>query len=744
MNRLVKRYRGCLAALLVALAAMPAGAQAPDPPWRHDEAPLRAVFSLPEGRRFALVELPARPLPDAPLTHAAAYHGDAQRPVRVAAVGSNTVSLLVNADGLPKDALIAVYALTNGPAIKPDTAFADPQPVSVAITKAGANEAPPSWEEMLFMSTRPGALRTRFLLEGLVPVTSAEEGPRKWYQGGWKRPIYVAHVSGRMLVPADGEYRFAVRGRRPTYLLINDRLVLQAATPRKGEEWAVSDPLKLSAGLTGYTVLMLVDRTIPLNLGWIPPGAEAIAQLPQNILLTGAGPVAARIERRGATLHAGADCTVKPGYAFHGCEARFTPVILRSLHAAWEGARDVGCRWLEGNTLLATSPTHHLITTNHTLLAVDLVVSNAQGQTDTARLNVSLPETTGHEYRLATRLFGVPAIAYDDDPVHPEIHLRGTVPDTMPFDLHAWITPREGPEKHYHETVRLHRTWTRLVLPSGTAHDIAAIRWAVIHTGVTLHTGALDFLRQPFAALPGDLDGDYLVVDGTPAVLLPRRASSGQPPPFAGLRAGQQVTLLDGFLTPPGLGSTDNGADFDRAFLADLQIFGARIPSMADRSIRYRRQSFGGLRANLDTRALDRLAPLSQLTLLQPSDIVVIAPEIIGPADGETLDDFERRLAALAGLIRDALPAQVVLMTPPPGLLPQETLQHPAQSNGDPMRPYAEAVLRVADAMGITVADFYTMCHTREATLAVADGAITPDGRRLAAETLARTLVGGR
>ena len=77
-------------------------------------------------------------------------------------------------------------------------------------------------------------------------------------------------------------------------------------------------------------------------------------------------------------------------------------------------------------------------------------------------------------------------------------------------------------------------------------------------------------------------------------------------------------------------------------------------------------------------------------------------------------------------------------MTPPPGLLPQETLQQPAQSNGDPMRPYAEAVLRVADAMGITVADFYTMCHTREATLAVADG------RRLAAETLARTLVGGR
>ena len=114
-----------------------------------------------------------------------------------------------------------------------------------------------------------------------------------------------------------------------------------------------------------------------------------------------------------------------------------------------------------------------------------------------------------------------------------------------------------------------------------------------------------------------------------------------------------------------------------------------------------------------------------------------------GPAAGETLDDFERRLAALAGLLRDALPAQVVLMTPPPGLLPAEMLPT-AQPGGDPMRPHAEAVLRVADALGITVADFYTMCRTREATPAVVDGALTDVGRRLAAESLARTLASGR
>ena len=738
------RAKWALALLLAAGMGWRASAQAPDPPWRHADAPLRAVFSLPGDQRFALVELPAFCLSNAPLTRVAAYHGQAPRPVRVAAVGSNTVSLLVNGEGVPPRSDIVVYAFTNGPAIRADTAFADPQPVSVTILKAGANEAPPTWEEMHFMSTRPEALRARFALEGLISVASAEEGPRKWYQGSWKRPVYVARLSGRMLLPAGGEYRFASKGHYPLYLLIDGRLVFQAGARRRSDdEWVRSGPVALAAGLADYTVLTLCDRTLNLRLGWIPPGAGEVAELPQSLLLTGAEPVAARLERFGATLHAGADYTLEPSYTFHGGETRFTPVALRSLHAAWEGARDVSCRWQTGATLLGETPTCRLVATNRGVLAVDLVVSNTQGEADTARLNVVIPDTLGSEYRLATRLHGVPAICYDDDPVHPEIHLRGTAPDTLPLELSAWITPREGDEKRYRETVRLRQGWTRLVLPVGTAHDFAAIRWEVGHAGVTVQTGALRFLRQPFESLPVDLDGDYLVTGETPCVLLPRRASSGQPPPFAGLRAGQQVTLLDGFLAPPGLGGEDNGAAFDRQFLADIQVFGARIPGLAAQAVRYRRQSFRGLRAARDARTLDRLAPLARLALLQPSDLVVVAPEMIGPAAGETLDDFERRLAALAGLILDALPAQVVLITPPPGLLPAEMLP-PAPAGGDPMRPYAEAVLRVADALGITVADFYTMCHTREATRSVVDGALTEAGRRLAAETLARTLAGGR
>jgi hypothetical protein len=733
--------------LLLAVSLAFAGtvqAQAPDPPWQHADAPVRVVFQAPANQRLALVEIPAGSVVDGQISRVAAYHGASPRSLRVAATNAGAVSVLVNCEGLAPQAVVALYAITNTTPLAPDCPFVDPQPVSVSIQRAGANEAPPTWEEMRFMSTRPGRQPVQFPLEGFIPVVSNEQGPRNWYQGGWRRPVYVAKLSGKMLIPASGEFRFAVKSRKPVYLLLQDKLVFQVGSrSRKDDDWMPSDPIPLRAGILDYTVLTLCDREINLNLGWIPPGTDAIVELPQAALLTGADPVAARVERIGATLHAGADYALEPSYVFYGHETRFTPVSLRSIHAAWEGAQDVSCLWKQAGATLGETPRCRIIATNTGALPVDLEVRNKPGACETARLTVVIPDTIGNEYRLATRLQGVPAICYDDDPVQPEIHLRGTAPDSLPLTLTAWTTTPEGVEKMYREVVTLQQGWTRLVLPVGTAHDFTSIRWTVSHAGVTVNNGAIRFLRQPFEALPDDLDGSFMVMGEASCVLMPRRASSGHPAPFTGLRPGQQITLLDGFLAPPGLGGEDNGLAFDRQFLSDIQVFGAQIPGLAANSIRYRRQSVESLKAFIPTRTFDRLAPLTQLARLNPADIVVVAPDMPGLAAGETLEDFERRLAALAGLLRDALPAQVVLMTPPPGLLPAD-MRVPTHPGEDPMRPYAEAVLRVADALGITVADFYTMCHTREATPAVVDGTLTNAGRRLAAETLARTLAGGR
>jgi hypothetical protein len=713
-------------------------AQAPDPPWRLPEAPLRAVFAAPAGHPFCLAQLPAVPVAGMPAGAVAAFHGDVSLPVRVAAADGATLHVLVNCSGVSAGAAVALYAITNGATIRADASFADPLPVRVDICQAGGDDTPPGWEAMLFMATRHTGRRVSFLAEGLAPIQSQKEGERNWYEGGWRRPVYVARLSGRLLIERGGDHRFALRSRRPVCLLIDGRPAVDNTRP-DASSWRIGAPPALAAGVHEYEFLHLCGREIDFAAGWIPPGETDVQPLPQQVLLTAAGPVAARIERLGAVLHAGADCRLEPGYSFHGVPVVFTPATLRSLHVAWEGARGVSCRWRLDGAVAGEGPLWRHVFTGGGPRTVELeVVDEDSGAREAALLEVTIPAVPATEYRLAGRLEGVPAICYDDDPVNPEIRLRGTAPPDLPLAVEATWTDGAGGTNRLAGEVRLGNGWGRLPLPAGRARDYGVIRWRVRHAGVVLIEGGARFVRPPFDRLPADLDGDLLTDGAEVCVLVPRRASSGHPQPFPGLRGGQRIVLLDGFLVPDEVLAPEIGEDFDRRFLAALQLFGGRPVAPVTNAVHYRRLSFAALGGELDGRGPGRLAPLAALARLQPADTVVVAPQIPGPEGGETLAEFERRLAALAGLLRDALRCQVVLVTPPPG---RSGLPPGAP---DPARPWAEAVLRVADAYGLTVADLFTACHTRLAVPPVADGRLTAAGRELAAETLARTLAGGR
>ena len=88
-------------AVLAGLIVGQACAQAPDPPWKHADAPLRAVFQLPANQRFALVELPTTLVTNGTVARVVAYQGASARPVRVASTNGGLATLLVNAIGLP-------------------------------------------------------------------------------------------------------------------------------------------------------------------------------------------------------------------------------------------------------------------------------------------------------------------------------------------------------------------------------------------------------------------------------------------------------------------------------------------------------------------------------------------------------------------------------------------------------------------------------------------------------------------
>ncbi|MDD5706309.1 MAG: hypothetical protein PHR35_10305 [Kiritimatiellae bacterium] len=724
--------------------ASAAVAQAPDPPWRFPDAPVRAVFTPPVGQSCCLVQLPALLTNGVPVGRVAAEVGGAPRPVRVVTTNGASLNLLVDCAGLPANAVVALYAVTNGGVIVPDAAFAHPQPVAVAVQRSGAHEAPPTWEEMRFMVARTAAdRRVTFLTNDLQSIQSRAEGGRNWHEGGWQRPFYVARLSGWLLVKQAGSYRLALESSLPSYLLMNGALAAQnARPPRPG--WQTGEVLTLAAGLNRWEIMQVCENEIAVRAGWIAPGGDGqVVPWPREALLTGAGPVAARIERQGALLHAGADYHMEPGYAFQGVPVTFTPVSLRSLHAVRDGAQTVTCHWRSRGALLGSAPEWRHVFTGSDAQPIELEVVSSTGQRATASLTLELPAEVSAEYRLASRLWGVPAICYDDDPVQPEIHFRGTTPVQLPLEVEALVVDAGGRTNRIASTLALAQGWGRLPLPCGDAREFGSIRWFVRHAGVEVNRGAVNFWRQPFERLPADWDGDLLSDGGENCILAPRRASSGHPLPFRGLRPGQRLAVLDGFLTPLTGNGGGDGAVFDRGLLSDLQIFGGQAQGLTASNVVYRRVTFESLGAPLRTRCPGRLAPLARLSLLLPADTVAIAPNMFGAAGGENMEDFERRLAALVGLLHDAARCQVVLITPPPGLIPCATIE-PSDAGADPMRPFAEAVVRVADAYGVTVADFYTMCYTRPAAVPVRDGYLTDEGRALAAETLARTLAGGR
>ena len=338
---------------------------------------------------------------------------------------------------------------------------------------------------------------------------------------------------------------------------------------------------------------------------------------------------------------------------------------------------------------------------------------------------VALDELPRVQYRVSGRLVGAPAIGYGEDLVRPEIHVRATSPDDVAFTVEAVLARAGGGSTNVAGRVEMVRSWGRLALPSGTADAFDRIDWRVLHNGVAVDRGTTVFEHAPFRSLPDALDGDTLCVGSNALMLVARRASEGELPRFDGLRPGQRLLLLDGFLAPDADGDMNLTAQLDHAL--------------------------GGSIRHVDLRALEnkgcvdgvaRLQPLAQVASFLPADVVVVAPSFDALGQGETTAQFERRLAALAGLLCGPGHATAVLVTPPPfAILPGCEGLAAAGIRPPDARQLAEIVCRVADAYDLPVVDLYTGFMTAgDGAPLTRDGALTAAGMEQAAAELRRVL----
>jgi lysophospholipase L1-like esterase len=772
-----------LAAPVFALLAffavvLSARAETSEPKWREPASAARLVFTRPHQENFCLLQAPAR-LDAASVTDGRAWSDGNARPVRLVWADAANAFFLVDCRNEPEQQEVALYLLTNAVASLPEKPVADPLPVRFYAQRTAGQDLPATWEQLQILDTRVD--RDPFY-KALADFEAADGAPAGWYRGDWQRKNHLFQLSSWVLFPAAGRYAFSLRTEQPVWLTVDGARVLDHGVSRHAG-WITAPPLGLAAGLHQVVARGVTRQDLQIAAEWTLKDRN---DAPGVVAITGGEMVRARFERRDRRLHALAVATTAPPYAFEGVTNVFVPVRLESRSVSWDGD-PLACAWrLDGRELGVGRVCNPALCVTSGAGRIELTVTDNHGHSAQDLVPVTLDGLPRMQYRVSGRLVGAPAIGYGDDIVRPEIHVRATSPDDVAFTVEAVLARAGGGSTNVAGRVEMARSWGRLVLPADTADAFDRIDWRVMHNGVVLDRGTTVFEHAPFRSLPDALDGDTLCAGSNALMLVARRASDGELPRFEGMRPGQRLLLLDGFLAPNEAGDTNLTAQLDNALsssfvnkmeggaprrqagLAELAppVSGkplaieeeaspafdtnrrrgappsSAMTNEAEKFASYRHVDLRALENNGCANGVARLQPLAQVASLLPADVVVVAPSFDALGQGETTAQFERRLAALAGLLCGPGHATVVLVTPPPfAILPGCEGLTAAGIHPPDARQLAEIVCRVADAYGLPVVDLYTGFMTAgDGAPLTCDGALTAAGMEQAVEALRRVL----
>lgn len=714
----------------------------PQPVWAESDAPLRLVFDRSEREAYALVRLPAR-VGEAYVADVRVWRNDERRAARVVWTNAESVFVLVDCQGTAAGAEFAAYALAGSRlAAVAAEGPVDPTPIRVVARRAYGQDPPLNADQLRMVEARADLPAVIFAVEDFDRVRDHAE---RWRgANNWEKSTHLVRLTTWLLAPTDGRWVFTLNGDSAAWLRVDENLAAEQTYSRGRDQWLAGKPMTLTRGLHRVTVdtVNLARRGgYDLAVAWqrtdAVPGTYADLQR-----ITGGALTEGRLERRDGDLHAFAKATRGASYRFVGCPAVFMPVRLRSDSVSWSGAgltsvwQDAGGRRLgtgaELDTVLAGGAPNASLT---------LIVTDTAGHSATDTTEVAVDRIPAVEYGVSSRLQGVPAFCYGEDPVLPEIHLRATSPDTVAFEVVAAVEFASGQSTNVCGRIRLERSWGRLMLPPGRADAFSAIRWRLLHGGETIQAGAWIFDAAPFDAMPETVDGDALRRAGEGVTYIARRASAGDLRRMAGLHDPEQrLLLLDGVLSLSDQSDARAaGAELDRLLARGLP---------GGRRVAYQRVELKALESDDDATGVARLMPFTQLEALLPADMVVLAPSLDTVHAGETLEAFERRLAALAGLIVGPGKASLILVAPPAfDILPgcgctPDPDGRPCRHARDG-RAFAEVVLRVADAYGLPVADLYTPFITAVSVdPLVRNGVLTPSGVTQAVRVLQRAIYG--
>jgi len=609
----------------------------------------------------------------------------------------------------------------------------DPAPIVGEVRRVVGQDYPETWTQHLFQRRRMG---TPFRTYRAVSFEHAhrECNPRQWRRDEWSRAGYCVEFSTWIRVTEPGVYRFAARGSGAVFVLWGDdaQPVVEFATPDSRQrpidetapslDWRTGLEVRLEPGVYPVRTVQISRRFCDAQPGWIPPGQTEPREIPAEALMAGVRKLPTlRREMIDGIVHAAFEEEVGPGYRFRNVDGVFAAVSLRPFSADWTG-EGVSHRWIVDGTAAHVGDEWTAVLRDGPH-SVELVARNPTGFESRSARRILVPGAVVDEYRVAGSLQGVPSVCYDSDRVWPDLWVTGSAPQDVRFQCRLTVRRLDGRTETSTGDVGLVETWGRLRGQEVAADGVAAVEWEIAHGGTVLARQNVRFIRQPFSVLPDAAVGTELRSEGERVVLVVRRVATDDTLEAPPLAAATRVVCLDSTLAPPGWYAGGQGSPFHEVLARMLSNGnGGAAPTIE-------RLDYDALVADPEG-SLRTFAPLAGLSAFRRGDLAVVSLGLEAYVDRETPASFERRLAGLCALLREVVGAHVVLVTPPP-----------VGDDRAAMRPYAEGVLRVADAYGLRVADLYSAFGGHFRPDRLYDGLrVTNEGQSLAAGVLLRAL----
>ena len=368
---------------------------------------------------------------------------------------------------------------------------ADAPPVHLRIRLAGAREAPPTIDDMLFMAARPVRREWALDIPEVGTVTNGQQGV-KWFEPSWKRPTYLFEYSGLINVPAGADYTFYVRKPNfgPAYLLINGEPIVDF--PNRG-----SDFTRFGGGRQWRRGRWGRQNGFRRQDGARPQGQNAPADTQWL---------------EGDTIHLEKGMAEFRALGF--CERRV----------------DFGIQW---KTASQSEP--------QPIPASLFARAGKLRFTDVGRPLV---------YRAAdARLAGVSPFCFPEDAVRPEIHVRSNL-RKVDVSVELRLRPESalggGGNMVYASTssVAIVKGWGRVELPECRAIDCERLEWIVRDGKDELANGVAKFVFPPFDVAPDGVYGDALTCGGTNCIFVASRFGRMTDPGVASVR---DAVFVNGF-----------------------------------------------------------------------------------------------------------------------------------------------------------------------------------------------------